>query len=839
MSPLPDEVAAHAHSGLHVDVVGRPMSGRTALLDVVADRLKELGRRVVRVNGIRSFRERPLAALNVADLGAGAPAQTSAAELVRSLVRLLDARASVLVIDDLDDLDTASVGAVLAAHRETGAPAVTARRVGTDDSQAVRDLLATLHPGITVEVGARPFDEIHELVHDSLPGPVDPAVVASVAVLAGRLPGLTTALVAAARSEGSIVLTDGMWRSVRPLSSRSLGRVLAPIVSDLDPAEHDALAVLALANHPAPTTADRLVGGEMLLRLERRGLVALSDDSSIQTVAVVPPALAEYIPRSQGGLWRAHIHRRIAAQSRTAAGREGPAGDPHVADSVLSRRFAEHWEAARRALHQTWLAAPSASNAVELLTATLVCPPSTPTPEEILAGTEATESDPRDVIRLHASFAQYLVFHRRSLSDALAHLDARTHHHADAEYDAVRAHLQLLFDEVPGHETVDTLLSAATGSSRATLGAVRVEIALARGATSTARGLLHSRTEVPSMLAATSDSAPALTAILAGEVAAGTRLALEGVAAARTLLDPGAFEAFAYAAATGLVLSGRFHELDALVASSLSLTTRTPHEEHFRSGVLAMAAIAAGWQGRAEYGRRLARQARALNHRPGPYPAMVHGPMLAIARAGDLTEGSEAIWETAEERFAHGYVTAGVFAAVAALERRPDGARGRHVVAAARDVESPLLQALVRYAVALGDGDADALADVESDFSTIEAHSYAVRAAVSAAMVRLASADRAQALAAIGRAWAVGEEISGERAGFYQPYVKSLDLSPRELETIELASTGLTAAEIGAGLNISPRTVENHLFAAYRKLGMDNRDDLRLAVSTWLAPQRA
>jgi DNA-binding NarL/FixJ family response regulator len=51
-------------------------------------------------------------------------------------------------------------------------------------------------------------------------------------------------------------------------------------------------------------------------------------------------------------------------------------------------------------------------------------------------------------------------------------------------------------------------------------------------------------------------------------------------------------------------------------------------------------------------------------------------------------------------------------------------------------------------------------------------------------------------------------------------------LTTREAEVIRYLAAGATAREIGATLHISPRTVESHVFNAYRKLGVHSRVQL-------------
>ncbi len=55
-------------------------------------------------------------------------------------------------------------------------------------------------------------------------------------------------------------------------------------------------------------------------------------------------------------------------------------------------------------------------------------------------------------------------------------------------------------------------------------------------------------------------------------------------------------------------------------------------------------------------------------------------------------------------------------------------------------------------------------------------------------------------------------------------------LSRREEEVADLAGKGYTNKEIAALLHISPRTVTNHLYHVYQKLGVRNRVELRNAA---------
>ncbi|MBN9480130.1 MAG: helix-turn-helix transcriptional regulator [Bordetella sp.] len=56
-------------------------------------------------------------------------------------------------------------------------------------------------------------------------------------------------------------------------------------------------------------------------------------------------------------------------------------------------------------------------------------------------------------------------------------------------------------------------------------------------------------------------------------------------------------------------------------------------------------------------------------------------------------------------------------------------------------------------------------------------------------------------------------------------------LTPRELEVLSLAARRLGDKEIAQRLTLSPRTVQNHLYRAYEKLGVSNRAEAARLLS--------
>ena len=106
-----------------------------------------------------------------------------------------------------------------------------------------------------------------------------------------------------------------------------------------------------------------------------------------------------------------------------------------------------------------------------------------------------------------------------------------------------------------------------------------------------------------------------------------------------------------------------------------------------------------------------------------------------------------------------------------------------------------------------------------------------------------AAAERLQASAAayrsMGASWDLGRAASTARQqgisvpGRYRAGRRGYggQLSPREREVAELAATGRTNKEIGAELFLSVSTVEKHLRAVARKLGVRSR----AAITRWVS----
>jgi DNA-binding CsgD family transcriptional regulator len=147
------------------------------------------------------------------------------------------------------------------------------------------------------------------------------------------------------------------------------------------------------------------------------------------------------------------------------------------------------------------------------------------------------------------------------------------------------------------------------------------------------------------------------------------------------------------------------------------------------------------------------------------------------------------------------------------------------LAALAAHADNPLMTGLAEHAHAHASGDVTALEQVGEAFAesglgllaaetAAEASSAARRTGLSTAARRLAA-----------RSHALAGRCEGARTPILAS-VKTIELTPRELEIALLAASNLSNREIASRLVVSPRTVETHIYHVMDKLGVSTRRDL-------------
>jgi DNA-binding NarL/FixJ family response regulator len=141
---------------------------------------------------------------------------------------------------------------------------------------------------------------------------------------------------------------------------------------------------------------------------------------------------------------------------------------------------------------------------------------------------------------------------------------------------------------------------------------------------------------------------------------------------------------------------------------------------------------------------------------------------------------------------------------VVLMDLQMDGMDGVTATARIRAINGPPVLILTTY-----DSDADIRAALDAG----------------AAGYLLKDAPLPDVLAAVEAAAAGAQVLSADIAARFTPDARanSTDLSPRELQLLQLLARGHSNKEIAADLFISQSTVKTHLIHIYNKLGVENR----------------
>lgn len=854
-----DDAVRHLLAGTSVDLQGLPGSGRTALADAVAAELEDSGWTAVRVHGVLPLRDRPLEALAVAGLvarqgGAQQGPTTAVAAAVQGVLTAVRGATTVLVVDDADDLDDASVGALVAAHARAPFVVLSTSRPAPPSLHPAGRLTALVQPGVTLEVGPLGFVDLQTLLVETLGGPLDQGAVARVFAGSGGLAGLALALAHGARLHGAMREVDGVWRAGPELWSPELARAVEPLLHRLGAAATDGLQALALAGTVELTTARRFVSWDVLEELDGYRLLRFVARGDETLVGAFPPAIVEHYrhlvgarhlrvdetvasafgalaPQRPAGVATAY---RLLGADDAPAEQPGTAG-PALDDVVFNRLLLEHWHRELLLRRDEWEQSPTPRTAAALLRTMLVAGSDA---REMLAVRDATPrtGDRRALTEFDDWYALFLGAVEHDLEGVRAVLD-RTR--AEAEewaplVDGIEAFLLLLVDHAPDP---DELEPGPPEDTRQIVSTARTELLLAQGRSAEALAELGRLGEPTSAFARARGSAPAWALLLEDRVDESLALAGEVLATARREYDVENIVGAAYVVANVLLMRGRRAELRSLLGSVLSSGLLAALDRPQHVALLSMAADIAADDGRATTSRTLVQQALALQTGPGPYP--LGSPTTAIARldgagmppAKARALHAERLWAEATVLLERGYTFSGYVCGMLAVVAEPTPERGAVLAEVGARMPAPLVRRYELFVHALADGDPELLVSTGHDLAgtgLVWAATECYRSALSAlraggALARAADVheDARRRLAAWGP----------EAAGGLRSAADVAELTAREHEIARLAAAGLANQEIAHRLVISVRTVENHLNRAFRKLGVESRGDLPRVLS--------
>lgn len=777
---------------------------------------------------------------------AGAPAQRLADEFATAAA----AAAAVLVVDDAPALDAGSSAAVAQLVVAAELPVLMTAR---DGAQLGPELAALVDDGWVIEFGVEPLGDgaILQLAEAWLGGTVDPESAVRLATDSAGNPLFLLELMRSAAAGDAVHITGGVHSIERLVPSPRLTTMLARRFAGLS-SQARMLAEVIAAAQPLPVDLGRR-DGRALDELLGHELVTIEHRSDGERARLSHPLFDDVLRAAMGPeRWR-DVAATAAGLLQGAAGRAaGPA-----ATELRLRALDLLLDAGTEI--DTAAAAAALAGAARL-------------GDDRLALRLAGAILAREPGHVDAALARARVLSHRHDPDAAGLLGgvlgaART------DRDIARAGRELAvhrgaveFDPAGAVAALEAAL-ARVGDPvwRRFLAADLVHWQIAAGLTPTADGLDEAARDALSALAG--HRVAAQLASVDGRYGEARREAAAGIAIARRHPDlmADAEPMLAISDYMALICAGDLDGAERTAGAQLdAFGRRDVGWLGLWESMLAMVELARGDASAAD--RRMERAVRASRWRDAPGVIWLahayHAKVLAQLGRGDegrtvyeripadqlldprvVMAAAEArawlAWQSGrlggapvEELAAGARLQAGQGQRGLAVVSAYDAARlGRpELVAtllteAAAVVDGPLVEAMAATVRGQVAGDAALLEHGAERFAQLGFIPYAADAAALAARV-----------AAPAEAERLGRRAAGLAAGIdaavVHAQVAGAQLTGREREIATLAAAGARSKEIAQRLGLSPRTVDNHLLRAYRKLGVRRRDELGPALAT-------
>jgi len=870
-APVLDVVRRAVEAGTSVTVVGLPGSGRSTLLAQVRDAADDDGWSVVSVPGLGGGAERPLESLVLAGFVTGPTGSLGAmAAAVDGVTRAASGGRTLFLLDDVEALDDASAAVIGAVVARRGASVVATVRPPFPGTGPVERVLAGREATV-LGIPVLPFEEVHRLMSELLGGQVDSDVAGRVYALSGGLPGIARSIVLEARRAGHLTKQSGGWVSRRDLWTPALAVTVERLLDGLGDDERDGLRILSVLGPSEVRAVRRLLPWSVVVALDDHGLVRFVEEEDRSLVVLFPPLLAEHL-RHIG-----HDARGVRALDAIGATLD-PGGDVEAtfrrpvlgspmrwssspeSSAILGRILRERSATRLLVSRDAWRHEPTSRNTVLYLDALLTdgAPPGII--REVLDESRRDDgTEPRRYVafvRAWEAGYQALVLHdpERALAD-LARLAASAEEREVSLFDAIARHVRLVValerpgdagPEVPGHGSSPTGYEAAPApypvddESLAAPGGILTQVAdvvrLVRGESLLAQGRPVDAWQEFSAVSLPETSPRQDTAslvpqaqLVSGEIVMATDRSMRLLDEARGTLEPGQIEPQGYVVALGLFLQGRLTALREHLTSIFAIGAPAPLRPTTRAGLLALASALSLLERNVPSARSLVSQLGAMRLEAAFSPLARPAPLLvalALESGRDAREAGRSAWDHVSSLADRGYVLAATFDAAILVDLWPDAERAERVAGLAVDAQGSLLPALGRYLRAAAARSVEKLLLSVDELFDRDMVTFAVRAHVVAIGILREDGATARVTEESSRLRARVASAGEELDLLVSALTPTEELSARELEVARLVAAGLSNREVAEQLVVSERTVDNHVYRIFRKLGVASREEI-------------
>jgi DNA-binding CsgD family transcriptional regulator len=842
-----EELAALLDSvrGAGAAIVGPAGIGKSRLLAEAAKQLDGDRFRVVHAYGSQSASAIPLGAFApLVPLDPRPPAGALMRTVIDQLIAQAGDRRLVLAIDDAQLLDDASAAVVeqLVRHRR-GAVLLTARQFAGSGPVA-----GILHADLLsrMELGPLRRERIRPALNGLLGGPPDAGTADRLWQATDGNFLLLVEMLRNALGTGDLAEKDGVWTlHGRPAAGPRLSELMGQRIGRLTGPERAALELLAFGEPLGAALLQRVVPVRVLEELEERGLIRVRQEDRRTTIRLAHPlysdALRARCPRSRAN----QRMRELAAAFTEAGARRGDdsmriaswllaAGEPAPAD-LLTHAARQAYAAFDLPLAQQ-LSREALSGGATAAGSTLV--------ESLLLDLRPAEAeelltdlwpglDPAGRWALAYPRIQNLAIGLGRADQAeqlLAELERQATEQGSAERITV---LRTVIDFVAARLPAVIERSQAAIAGGLEQQPLRTQLDLSYGSALAVSGRPLTSLEVLDRCARDSQQPWVLPAYELARAWARhflgdttpTVAAAEQAAQRWPGWDLGQI-GYGSAGAQAYRLQGRVKDAWQLLQPAIPVVRRSA-ASRLDTLCLAEAAHAAALLGDHKSAAELATEARLR-----ALPAWrVHGLWLEIAlpwvaAAGGKHEECVRLGLRAVHRARECSATSLELIALHDLVRFGSAELAADRLAElANWAQGPCPALYAAHAKAAIAADPVALGSVSERFAELGMILHAAEAMAQSAVAFRATGDTRSGQAAAGRAGVLADACQGARTPALAA-IETPTLTARERQIARLAAAGLTNQQIAEQLSVSRRTVENHLYSGYVKLGTRNREEL-------------
>jgi DNA-binding CsgD family transcriptional regulator len=768
-----------------------------------------------------------------------------------------------ILVDDAHLLDDAS--ATLVHQLATYAMAFVVITVRSDEPCS--DPILALWKDDTLrrmEVGNLSHPEMEEVLHAALGPSIDRGAVHRLATASGGNVLFLRELVLGALADGTLRFERGIWRLVGTFSPSSrLTEMVEARLSGFTPDERLLVDLLAVGEPLGATELQQLGDPASAGDLERRGFLASRMDGSQLLVRLAHPMYADVLKAKMPALRRRELARLLVGIAEATGGSLGQdvlriatwrleAGGPQDPDLFFEAATIARWRYDFALAERLALAARECGAGFEasLLAAQLISLQGRGLDAERLLTQlvdEATTDRQRGLVA--CARLDNDVFHLGRIERGLAMAEAAEQEISDPEWrDNLAARRGAVVFGTSGPkahmQSFGTLHERASGGAFVYASIISANCLARVGRLTEARLTAERAFEAQSKLDEHFDWYPWTHLFFRHEALAHEGRINEAVTGAETLYQQALRESspeqqawFSWQLCKLSVDRGFFGSATQYGREAVTLFHQLgwPLFEHF---ALIHLAIAHALTGDAASATEALRRDAALelpNDCYYPVDREVADAWIAAAN-GDLRDAAHHFRRAAEigEEIGDRVGQAGALHALARIGQAANVATALSDLT--RDIEGELIVARAAHAQALTTGDATALEAVADRFETMGATVLSAEAAADAAVLWRKNREPRRAARLETQAMSLAKACEDPATPALQAVQGRAELTRAERETAMLAIRGRSNKEIAAQLEISIRTVENHLQRSYQKLGISGRSEL--AAGLGAMPER-